>query len=266
MQFLRSRCLVPVAALTFFLSSVSFAADSVALSAGELASKLSAVQEDGSAYIRLKMEINGPKKETLQIQIKQRRTKGTAEVVYQILFPKERKGESVLLRRSGNRFTNGTLFLPPGTLRPITDVKDALLGSDLSYEDVIENFFAWEQQSIVGTETVQNVPCQILESKPGKGGNAIYGSVKSWIDPERLVPLRVEKYSSSGQLLRRIETTRVVSDGDHHIPADLVVRGAHGDSSTAVDGSRIKHDVKYNDNDFTPEGLKDLTVPRGSTE
>jgi len=36
--------------------------------------------------------------------------------------------------------------------------------------------------------------------------------VRSWIDVRRLLPLRVEKYASSGQLLRRIDTTRVVAN------------------------------------------------------
>ena len=40
---------------------------------------------------------------TLQLQIKERRTKSEVDLVYQVLFPKDRKGEAVLLRRSGSR-------------------------------------------------------------------------------------------------------------------------------------------------------------------
>ena len=108
--------------------------------------------------------------------------------------------------------------------------------------------------------------CQILESKPGKGQRSTYGSVRSWIDTRRLVPLRVEKYGNSGQLLRRIDTTRVVADAGHHIPANLSVRGGRQDSSTSLDGSRIKHDVSYTDREFTSEGLKEIAVPHGSSD
>jgi len=38
-------------------------------------------------------------------------------------------------------------FVPP-ILRPIDDLKEPLFGSDLSYEDVVDNFFAWDQQAI----------------------------------------------------------------------------------------------------------------------
>jgi hypothetical protein len=134
----------------------------------------------------------------------------------------------------------------------------------LSYEDIIENFFAWEQQAIVGNEAVDGVSCQILESKPGKADRSAYGSVRSWIDVKRLVPLRVEKYSSAGKLVRRIDTTRVVGDAGRQIPADLVVHGSRADSSTQLDGSRIRHDVSYTDADFSPEGLKDIAPPHGA--
>jgi len=195
-----------------------------------------------------------------------RRTKNSSEVVYQVLYPKERRGESVLLRKTENRPVSGSVFVPPNTLRSIDDLKEPLLGSDLSYEDVVDNFFAWEQQAIVGTEKVDGVNCSILESKPGKDQPSIHGRVRSWIDVRRLVPLRVEKYSSSGPLLRRIDTTRVVADTGYHIPADLTVSGARPDSSTLLDGSRIRHHVSYTDRDFTIEGLKEIAAPRAAPE
>jgi Outer membrane lipoprotein-sorting protein len=215
--------------------------------------------------VRLKLDVKGATSETLQLQIKERRTKGASDVVYQVMWPKERKGESVLLRKSGNRPASGSVFVPPNTVRPIDDLKASLLGSDLAYEDVIEDFFTWDQQAIVGTEDVDRVACQILESKPGKGERSIYGSVRSWIDTRRMVPLRVEKYSSSGQLLRRIDTTRVVADAGNNIPANLSVRALRG-TTTELDGSRIKHSMAYTDRDFTAEGLKEMAAPRGSAE
>jgi hypothetical protein len=251
--------------LTLVLSSRAAKSPSP-MTANDLASRLTALRQDGASYVRLRMEINGATKETLQVQIKERRTKSSSEVVYQVLYPKERKGESVLLRKIGNRPASGSVFVPPNTLRPIDDLKEPLFGSDLSYEDVLYNFFAWDQQAIVGTEEVDGVNCQILESKPSKDEHSTYGSVRSWIDVRRLVPLRVEKYDASGQLLRRIDTTRVVANAGRHIPANLAVGGARPDSSTLLDGSRIWHNVSYADRDFTIEGLKQIATPRRSPD
>ena len=243
------------------LASVSASAADTApvLSAPELAARLGALQQDGASLVRLKLEVNGSAKVALQLQIKQRRTRAGTEVVYQVLWPKERKGESVLLRKSGDRPATGSTFHPPDTVRALSteQLKEPLFGSDLSYEDVIENFFTWEHQAIVGTEVVDRVNCQILESKPGKGQRFSYASVRTWVDARRLVPLRVEKYTASGQLARRIDSTKVATDDNHrHIPANLTVRGRAQDSVTELDGSKIKHDVTFTDREFTPDGLK----------
>jgi Outer membrane lipoprotein-sorting protein len=236
------------------------------MTANDLASRLSVLRQNDASYVRLRMEISGPTKKTLQLQIKERRTKDSSEVVYQVLYPKERKGESVLLRKTGTLPASGSVFVPPNTVRPIDDLKEPLFGSDLSYEDIIDNFFGWQLQAIVSTQEVHGVKCTILESKPGKDERSTYGSVRSWIDVRRLVPLRVEKYASSGQLLRRIDTTRVVADAGRHIPADLTVAGPRTDSSTLIDGSRIRHNVTYTDRDFTVEGLKEIATPRTSPD
>jgi len=231
--------------------------------ASELAAKLRAKQS-GSMFVRIRMEIGSGEKQTLQIQIKSRVSDADGDIVYQILFPKERKGESVLLHRTGHKLS-GTLFTLPNNLKSIgsAEMKQSLFGSDLSYEDMIDSPFAWSQQAIVGTENMDGTPCQILESKPGKGHTSSYSSVKSWVESRRLVPLRIEKYDSSGQVVRRINTTRVLLEGGDSLPVDLKVYGP-GSSVTHITGSRLKRGVTYADSEFTPEGLKQLNVPPGS--
>jgi hypothetical protein len=210
------------------------------------------------------MEIGSGEKQTLQVQIKSRVSDAAGDIVYQLLFPKERKGESVLLHRAGQKFS-GTMFMPPNNLKSIgsAEMKQSLFGSALSYEDIIDSPFTWSQQAIVGTEDMDGAPCQILESKPGKGHTSSYSSVKSWVESGRLVPLRIEKYDSSGKVVRRINTTRVLLQGGDSLPVDLKVYGSGG-SVTQITGARLKRGVSYADTEFTPEGLKQLSAPPGS--
>ena len=239
-----------------------------ALTAKDLAAKLSAVQQDGSSYVRLTLEVKPPPgtpKVVLQLQIKQRRTATTTDVVYQVLWPKARAGEAVLLRQTASQPASGVLFIPPNSLRALTapQLKEPLLGGDLSYADVLENFFAWQHQAVIGSEVVDRVTCQILESKPGPGQRSSYARVRTWVDLRRMVPMRVEKYLPSGTLARRIDTTRVITDDrQRQIPANLTVSGARAGSITELDGSRLKHGVNYGEGVFTPAGLQDLTTPR----
>src|SRR5260370_20781168 len=97
-------------------------AEPAAISAKELASRLSAVLQDGASYVRLRLNVKQPPETTkisLQIQIKQRRTRGITEVVYQVLSPDERKGEAVLLRSALGRPVTGSGFVTPRKLRSL---------------------------------------------------------------------------------------------------------------------------------------------------
>jgi hypothetical protein len=261
--------MLSLASLAFYAGAAEV--DPAVPSAKDLAASLSALQ-DGASYIRLRLEVKQPTDTTkisLQVQIKQRRTRTTADVVYQVIWPKERKGETVLLHKAEGTPPSGLLFIPPDKPRALdaSQMNEALFGSDLSYRDVIENFFGWENQKIVGSEIINRVSCVILESRPEKGVQSPYASVRSWIDSRRLVPLRVEKYLASGQLARRIDTTRVgTDDKGRSIPADLTVRASREDSLTDLDGSRIRHDVAYSDRDFTPEGLTEVLPPPSAPE
>jgi len=232
-----------------------------ALSAAEIAAKLDEVGQ-GSALIRSKLEIqSGADKRVLQLQIKQRRTKTGTNIIYQVLWPDEHKGEAVILSQ-GQGGAKGSLVIPQQkVLRPISSSQmgDLLFDSDLAYQDAVENFFAWKKQTLGATELVNGVNCQILESQPDNPSASIYAKVRSWVDLDRYVPLRIEKYSSSGQLMRRIDVTRVARDEKHHpIPASLSVRGTRKGSVSEFNGARIDQDVQFTDADFTPDAALKL--------
>jgi hypothetical protein len=224
-----------------------------------LAAQLAGLQLDGSSYARVKMDVKpaGGAKFSLQLQIKQRRTASSTEVVYQVLWPKERAGEAVLLKLSGGEMS-GTVFTPPDKVRNLTSaqMKESLLGTSLSYADVLENFFTWSNQKIVGAEVVNKINCQVLESRSGSA------TVRSWIDMKRIVPMRVEKYLPSGAVVRKIDTRNVANDDtNRNVPANLTIQDVQKGSSTDVEGSKLRHGVSYDNRDFTVEGLKNTNPP-----
>lgn len=235
------------------------AEDAPAVSASDLAAKLSALRQDGNTYIRVRMEIKGGSASTtLQLEIKSRRTPSASEVVYQVLFPRERKGEAVIVRKTAGSLGSVSLVSASGAVKSLesSQMTGALFDSDLSYEDSVDNFFGWEHQTIVGTEKVNGVNCQILESKPGKKDRSSYTSVKSWIDATRLVPLRVDKLVGGGRQARRIDTMSVHDDDGRYVPENLIVRRPGQETTTKFDGSRLKRGMNYSDSDFSPEGQK----------
>lgn len=256
-------------ALRLVLICLATAAPATAQQAADaraLASRLAALQH-GTAYVRLKMTVKKADGAELgfQLQSKARRSAARADILYQILWPKERKGEAVLLSRSPAGKLSGFVRVPPKTT-PVAarDMDAGLFGGDLAYKDLIEDFFSWTNQAIVGTAAVDGIPCTILESKPGSGQSSAYSSVKSWIDTDKLVPMRVEKYASTGHPALRLDTTRVANDDDGKpVAATLVARRAGSATVTTLEGSRSRKGVAYADSDFSVEGMANLLPPRG---
>jgi len=249
-----------IAAGAFFVAAMPAAEpESSGISAKELANRMSAVRQ-GNALVRAKLEMRAAdgNKQVLQLQIKERRTPTSTDLLYQVQWPKERKGEAVILHQDSGAAPRGTVIAPPAAARALegSQMDGGLFGSDLSYQDAIEDFFAWKDQAITGSEVINGVECQILESKPGKSGVSIYAKVRCWVDSKRLVPLRIEKYSAAGQVLRRIDTTYVARDQrDRFIPGKLTVQNPSKNSITEFDGARIEQGMQFTDRDFTPETI-----------
>jgi len=242
------------------LATLASSATAQEADAKALAAQLAGFQQDGSSFARVKMDGKSADgaKFALQLQIKQRRTANSTEVVYQVLWPKERAGEAVLLKQAGGEMS-GTVFTPPDKVRTLTagQMKESLLGTSLSYADVLETFFTWNNQKIVGTEVVNKVSCQVLESRSGSA------AVRSWIDMKRVVPMRVEKYLSTGTAVLRIDTRNVANDDtNRNVPANLTIQNLQKGTATDLEGSKLRHGVTYENGDFTAEGLKNLNPPR----
>lgn len=259
--------LTMISALCLSLLSATAAADETQ-TAAELAGKMAALVEDGDSVTSLEMKIkpvNGGDDQAAKFQIKARRSKGKVDVVYQMFWPKERNGESFLILQDGGKVSTAYTYNPAKELTKLSQsqMKDAAFGSDLSYGDVVENFFRWKSQELAGQETVDRVDCVILDSKPGSGDLTDYGRVRSWIDSRKMVALRVEKYDTSGNLVRKITTTKVIKDdANRYVPKTLMIERTGSATRTELDGYRLRHDVELSDRDFEVEGIADGTVPR----
>jgi len=230
-----------------------------AVSAEELARQLD-ITTQGSALIRTQLEVrffDGGKR-VMQLQIKQRRSKTASDVAYRVLWPNDRRDEVVVLHQDLGSAPRGSIIVPNRPFRTLgaAQMNEGLFDSDLSYQDAIENIYGWKEQAIVGSETIDGVNCQILESKPGNSSVSTNAKARSWIDPRRLVPLRIEKYSNSGELIRRIEITRIARDEKHNpIPAGLTVHGPRKNTVTVFNGARIDQGVTLTDEDFKPANV-----------
>jgi Outer membrane lipoprotein-sorting protein len=76
---------------------------------------------------------------------------------------------------------------------PFERWNDSLVGTDFSYEDMVENQFFWKNQELLAPEKYGARDCFVLKSMPGPQDRTYYDSVTSWIDRGILYPVHVVK-------------------------------------------------------------------------
>ena len=76
---------------------------------------------------------------------------------------------------------------------PFERWNESLLGTDFSYEDMVENQFFWKNQELLASEKYGARDCFVLKSTPGSQDRSHYDSATSWIDRGILFPVHVVK-------------------------------------------------------------------------
>jgi Outer membrane lipoprotein-sorting protein len=103
---------------------------------------------------------------------------------------------SLLLRMSATGQVTIEAALPgqkTASVLPFERWNDPLLGTDFSYEDMVENQFFWKIQESLPPEKYGARDCFVLKSKPGSQDRTYYDSVTTWIDRSILFPVHVVK-------------------------------------------------------------------------
>ncbi len=238
-------------------------------SADQLIAAVKAGAPEGGVYARLRMEhsIGGAKASVLQVQVKRRPAPdGGTDQLYQLLYPKERKGEGLLIHIEGRKFSGAT-FSPASGVRNLTgsSADDSMFGTALTIEDLRASFLTWSSQTIVGQEKIGSVPCTIVESKPDSSGKGAI-CARSWIDSARLVTLRVQFFiGGSDKVVKDVETHRVSrGKSGRYLPVSFTVTNHETGASTKVEGVRSDSGIAYTDADFSAEALKVVTGASGS--
>jgi negative regulator of sigma E activity len=101
------------------------------------------------------------------------------------------------------------------------------MGSDLSYEDMMEDRKLREsyEARIEGEESFLEHPCWVLELK-AKKEDVAYDSRKIWVDKERYVLLKENRYAKSGRLLKTLEVKSVIRVQNRWVQNDVVFKDA----------------------------------------
>jgi outer membrane lipoprotein-sorting protein len=104
-------------------------------------------------------------------------------------------------------------------------LRQSVMGSDLSYEDLMEDrslrndYYA----EVIGEERMDERPCWVL-LLTSKGEDIAYYSRKIWVDKERFVSLREERYAKSGKLIKTTQVKNVRRIQNRWFPVEMIFK------------------------------------------
>ncbi len=122
---------------------------------------------------------------------------------------------SLLLHMNASGHVTIEAVLPgekAASVLPFERWNDPLVGTDFSYEDMVESQFFWKNQELLAPEKYGARDCFVLKSIPGSQERTHYDSVTSWIDRGILFPVHVVKTASRDGTAEGIHLLRAAAD------------------------------------------------------
>ena len=182
--------------------------------------------------------------------------RGRTESFTEYLDPPREKGTKML--KLGDQLWTYTPAADRTILISGNMLRQPVMGSDLSYEDMMEdprltNLYT---AAVAGEETVEGRTCWVLDLV-SKGGDIAYYRRKAWVDKERDVALREERYAKSGKLLKTTDVTSVERQDGRWVPMKVVFRDALKEGGgTEFTIEAIEFNAKIPDSLFTKASLR----------
>ena len=104
-------------------------------------------------------------------------------------------------------------------------LRQSVMGSDLSYEDMTDNDKLYElyDAEIEGEGELDGMQCYIVKLTAKKKGLAYEGR-KMWVDAERWLPVREERYAKSGKLLKKTDILEMFQQDGRWYPRKMVFK------------------------------------------
>jgi len=137
-------------------------------------------------------------------------------------------------------------------------LRQSVMGSDLSYEDMMDNTELLEDYDagVIGTEFIDDRDCWIVELQ-AKTAEVNYQIRKIWVDKIRFIPLKEELYAKSGKLLKKTELSEITKIGNRWYPKKIVFKDMlkKGDGTEFII-DEIEFDTVIDEYIFTKAALK----------
>lgn len=137
-------------------------------------------------------------------------------------------------------------------------LRESMMGSDFSYEDVMENEELIKRYSVrvLGNEVIKDRDCYVLELT-AKDKKVTYARRKLWVDKERFVTLKIQLFALSGKLLKELVVEKVEKFGDRYFPTKLTMMNKlMKDSATVFEITGVNFSADIPEGTFSKRSLE----------
>lgn len=141
---------------------------------------------------------------------------------------------------------------------PFDHWNDPLVGTDFSFEDMLESWFFWKNQQLMPPEKYGARDCFVLKSMPGSQDHTYYDSVTSWIDRSILYPVHVVKILRGTKQQKEFiyYGLRQVSGVWSASQVEAKQQGKPGSSMLVIEGGSAKANLTRKDFDISQSGAQ----------
>ncbi len=140
--------------------------------------------------------------------------------------------------------------------------RDAFVGTDFSYGDVIGHKVEDWNHKLLGEETIEGRKAYKMESTPARpevGENSGYSKRVSWIDQESFVAVKGEWFDLNGQLLKKFSARKlekVDAKNNKWQPMEIETQNVQTEHKTIIEFTNYKANVGIKDDVFTARSLE----------
>jgi len=141
---------------------------------------------------------------------------------------------------------------------PFERWNDSLVGTDFSYEDMVEGQFFWKHQELLAPEKYGARDCFVLKSVSGSEDRSYYDSVTSWIDRSILFPVHEVKTLRGSGLKKEFiyYGLRQVGGAWSASQVEATLQGKSGSSILAIEAGSPKANLGSKDFEVGQSGAQ----------
>jgi hypothetical protein len=194
-----------------------------------------------------------------QLNISVLEKNGARSTLLRFTSPADIQGTGFLAVEDGQGETAQFLYLPAlnRTRRIVAGQKSrSFVNTDFTYEDMERRPVDDSEHSIVGDESLNNVRCWIMESRPKTGTSSQYTLVRSWVAQDMLVPLRVEFFAGGETPIKRYAVLQLENIQDIWTETKVVMEDLPSGHKTTLETTNIQYNTGISDSVFTQQALE----------